>query len=110
MNFWTQTICSAVIIAFASWLAGRKPVLAGFIVALPLMSMLAILFSFLRYRDMSKINEFAVSIVTAVPLSLVFFLPFFLNKWLKMSFALTYLLGILLIVIAFVVHRFIFKS
>lgn len=106
----TKMILSGVIIAGASWLAGRRPVLAGFVIALPLMSMLAILFSYLEYKDMGKINQFAVSILTAVPLSLLFFLPFFLNKWMKMSFGLTYLLGVVCIALAYFVHHLFFKA
>lgn len=75
-----------MLIACASWLAGRKPVLAGFIIALPLTSMIAILFSYAEYRDMDKINAFARSIFVVVPLSLTFFVPFLLNKWLKLNF------------------------
>jgi hypothetical protein len=110
MGFIVKTILSALIIAFASWLSGRKPVLAGFIIALPLMSMLAILFSYLEYRDMNKVNQFADSILVAVPLSLTFFIPFILNKWLKMGFVPTYLLAIACVFIAFFLHQFIFKS
>jgi hypothetical protein len=110
MGFLFKTILAAVMIAFASWLAGRKPVLAGFIIALPLMSMLSIFFTYLEYKDMNKVNRFADSILVAVPLSLFFFIPFFLNKWLKMNFALTYTMGILLVLVAFLMHHFIFKS
>ena len=84
--------------------------LAGFIIALPMMSMLAILFSYLQYRDMQKINEFAVAILAAVPLSLFFFVPFLLNKWLKMHFSVTYALGIGLVAAAYFLHSLIFKS
>ncbi|MBI4372746.1 MAG: hypothetical protein HY585_03350, partial [Candidatus Omnitrophica bacterium] len=74
--FGFKILLSAVVIAFTSWLAGRKPALAGFIIALPLVSMLSILFSYWQYRDMEKINQFANSILIAVPLSLCFFVPF----------------------------------
>lgn len=110
MSFLLKTILSAVIISFASWLAGRKPILAGFIIALPLMSMLSILFAYLEYKDMSKVNQFADSILVAVPLSLSFFIPFFLNKWLKLNFAMTYGLALLFITLAYFIHRIIFKT
>lgn len=97
-------------IAFVSWLAGKRPALAGFILALPLATMLAILFSYLQYRDMAKINEFAVSILVAVPLSLTFFIPFLLNKWLKMGFTLTYGLAIGCLLIAYALHSLILKN
>ena len=98
-----------MIITFASWLAGRKPVLAGFIIALPLMSMLSILFSYLQYKDMEKINKFSLSILLAVPLSLAFFVPFVLNRWFKMHFALTYFLGISCLALAYFIHSLIFR-
>ncbi|HLD56083.1 MAG TPA: DUF3147 family protein [Candidatus Omnitrophota bacterium] len=110
MFFLTKIIISGVVIAFASWLAGRQSILAGFVVALPLVSMLAILFSYLEYRDMDKINQFAVSIFAAVPLSLLFFVPFLLNKWFKMNFVLTYLSAIGLLAAAYLIHQLIFKT
>ena len=110
MWFLTKVVLSALLIAFASWLTGKRPVFAGFIVALPLVSLLAILFSYLEFRNMDKINQFAVSILVAVPLSLTFFIPFLLNKWLKMGFPLTYALGIVLLVLAYLLHSFIFKA
>jgi len=108
--FIVKILLSSVILVGASWLAGKNPVLAGFIIALPLMSMLAILFSYFQYRDMAKINEFADSILIAVPLSLTFFIPFVLNKWLKMGFTLTYVLAIGCLMAAYFLHGLIFKS
>ena len=101
---------SAVIIACASWLAGRNPKLAGFLVALPLVSLLSIVLSYLEYRDMEKINQFAVSILVAVPLSLFFFVPFVLNKWLKMNFPITLTCGMGCLAVAYFLHKVIFKG
>ncbi len=110
MWFITKTLISAAIIAFAAWLAGRKPILAGFVIALPIMSMLAILFSYLEYRDMQKLNQFATSIVVAVPLSLAFFIPFLLNRWLKWGFLPTYLSAISCVALAYLLHHLFLKS
>ena len=110
MPFVLKIVLSSVILVAASWLAGKNPVLAGFIIALPLMSMLSLLFSYAQYRDMEKINEFANSILVAVPLSLTFFIPFVLNKWLKMGFTLTYLSAIGCLAASYFLHHFIFKS
>ncbi|MCB1194867.1 hypothetical protein KDK77_01660 [bacterium] len=105
-----KIVISGTIIAFASWLAGKQPVLAGFIVALPLMSMMSIFFSYVSYKDMDTINKFALSIVTAVPLSLTFFIPFICNRWLNMNFLITYGLGFCCVIAAYVVHGLIFNS
>ena len=109
MLFVVKVLISAVVIAFCSWLAGKKPVLAGFITALPLVSVLAITLAYLEHRDMVKINQYALSIVTAVPLSLTFFLPFFLNRWLKMNFFVTLIFSLLFLLLAYKVHGFIFR-
>lgn len=102
-------LLSGAIIAFASWFAGRRPMLAGFIVALPMVSMLSILFSYAEYRDMDKINQFAVSILVTIPLSLTFFLPFVLNRWIKLGFAWTYLLALACVAAAYGLHRLVFS-
>lgn len=110
MFFIIKTLIAGAVVTFAAWLAGRKPILAGFIVALPLISMLSILFSYLQYRDMDKINQFAGAILLGVPLSLTFFIPFLLNKWLKMSFPLTYALAVGCLVLAYFLHGWILKT
>lgn len=74
------------------------------------MSMLSIIFSYLEYRDMQKIDQFAVSILAAVPLSLSFFIPFVLNRWLKMNFTLTYALAIGCLALAYLAHSLTFKT
>ena len=109
MVFGLNVLISSIIIAGASWLAGRSPVLAGFIVALPLVSILSIALSYAQYHDMDKINQFAVSILISVPLSLFFFIPFVLNKWIKMNFPLTFALGIGCLAAAYLIHNLIFK-
>jgi hypothetical protein len=108
--FLLKTIISGLVIASAAWLAGKRPILAGFIIALPLMSMISILLSYAEYRNMEKINQFANSIFVAIPLSLAFFIPFLLNKWLKLNFVMTYASAIVCLILAFVLHQLIFKS
>ncbi len=110
MLFTFKVIISALIVAFASWLAGKKTILAGFVVALPLISILTILFVYIEHRDMGKINQFVSSLVVAVPLSLAFFIPFLLNKWLKLNFTFSFLLGIILLFVAYLIHSAILKS
>ncbi len=104
-----KIIISGIIIAFASWLAGKRPILAGFVIALPLMSMLGILFTYAEYKDMEKINQFAVSILVAAPLSLTFFVPFVVNRWIKLNFMWTYLAAIGCLALAYWVHQAIFN-
>ena len=110
MLFAAKILISSLLIAYSSWLAGRKPVLAGFIIALPLSTLLSLVFSYVEYRDMNKINQYALSILVAVPLSLAFFIPFILNKWLKMNFPVTLGLAIACLSAAYFIHTAIFNK
>lgn len=110
MIYILKVLFSGTVIVFASWLAGKRPILAGFIIALPIMSMLSILFTYAQYRDIDKVNQFAVSILTAVPLSMVFFIPFITNRWFKLNFAWTYGLAIGLLLIAYLGHHYLLKA
>ncbi|MFT5391133.1 MAG: hypothetical protein ACI8PT_001325 [Gammaproteobacteria bacterium] len=58
---------AATVIAFSSWLVGKKPELAGFVVALPLASLLALAFSYGEHRDSEASILFAKSILVGVP-------------------------------------------
>lgn len=110
MLFVIKIFLAAGLIAFASWLSGQRPVLAGFIIALPLSSFISLMFSYQQYRNMDKLNEYARSILIAVPLSLVFFIPFLLNKWLKLGFVATMLSAVGLLVAAYWIHTALLKS
>jgi hypothetical protein len=63
---------------YASWLSDKKLVLAGFIVALPLVSILALFFSYIEHKDPQASITFAKSILFGVPIPYFFFLPFLL--------------------------------
>ncbi len=101
---------AAFVIAFATWLAGKRPELAGFITALPLVSILAIAFSYIQYQDTAITAQYARSIIFAVPISWVFFLPFFfIEKW-DLNFWLSYIVGLALLVAGYFLHQYIMRN
>lgn len=100
---------SVSIILGASWLSRTKPALAGFIVSLPLTSLIVLAISYTQWGDAEKTSEFARSIFVSVPLSLVFFLPFLFAKQLKWPFWSLYGAGFALLIVAYFVHSAIFK-
>lgn len=101
---------AAVLVAFASWLSGKKPELAGFITALPMVSILAIAFSYIQYQDPAATAQYARSIIFAVPISWLFFLPFFfMGKW-DVNFWVSYVFGLVLLVAGYFLHQFVMKS
>ena len=105
--FLLKVIGAGIIIAFSSWLAGQSPKLAGFIISLPLVSLIAILFSYYEHNDTEKTIMFTKSIFIAVPASYLFFLPFFFAKSLNMNFAIIYASGLLLLVAGYFIHKYI---
>jgi hypothetical protein len=98
---------SASVIAFSSWLAEKRPELAGFILALPLATLLALPFSYARFHDPAASVKFAQSIFAAVPLSLLFFIPFLLASRLQWNFWWLYLSGIVLLAAGYFTHRWV---
>jgi hypothetical protein len=102
-----KVIITTLVISFASWLSGKKPELAGFIIALPIASILVLAFSYLEHHNAQTSITFAKSIMIGVPISWLFFLPFFLAERFDYGFWISYGVGILLLVIGFFLHRYI---
>lgn len=102
-----KILISASTIAFCSWLAGKRPALAGFVMALPLVSLIALPLTQAEFHDSAKTVEFAQSILLSVPLSLTFFLPFLFADRLKLSFWGLYGSGMLCLFISFGIHQWI---
>ncbi len=102
-----KIVFSAVMIAFASWLAGKRPELAGFIIALPLTTLLVLPLSYAEYQDAGRAVKFAQSIFVAVPLSLLFFVPFLAAAKLQWNFWGLYVSGIALLAGGYFLHRYV---
>ncbi len=100
---------AAATIAFVSWLAGKKPELAGFLTALPLVSILAIAFAYWQHQDIDQTAQYAKSILVAIPLSCLFFVPFFFIGKYDLNFWLYWCAGIAMIAIGYYMHQFIMK-
>ena len=105
MNFAINVLVSALVISFASWLSGRLPAAAGFVVALPLASMLVLPLSYREHASAEASILLARSIFIAIPVSLTFFLPFLFADRLALSFWRAYALGCLALPVGFFVHR-----
>ena len=104
-----KVLISAIVITFASWLSNKKPELAGFIIALPIATILALLFSYTQYQDAEKSITFAKSIFVAVPLSLMFFIPFLIPSKIPFGFWGVYGLGLVFVIAGYLIHSFIMK-
>jgi uncharacterized membrane protein (GlpM family) len=107
MFFFFKIFLSALVIAAASWLSGKYPKLAGFIIALPLATLIALVLSYTEHKNAETTITFAKSILIGVPASYFFFLPFFFAKSFNMNFWLIYATGLALLVVAFLIHKYI---
>lgn len=106
--FIVNIFISAALISFCAWLAQRRPELAGFIISLPLSTLLVLALNQTQYGDPAKGTLLAKSIFVAIPSTLVFFIPFLVADRLKLSFWVSYSSGVGLLVVAFFVHRTVF--
>jgi hypothetical protein len=97
-----NTLVSAVVIGVAAWMSRRYPVTAGFLIAMPLATMLALPLAYAQHRDVASVFEMARSILVALPVTVLFFVPFLLRD--RLSFWAAYGLGCLLLPLGYVIH------
>jgi len=105
MRFIFNMLLAASVVGVASWLARRFPVTAGFIVALPLNTLLVLPLSYVQHGESGNTMVLAKSIFTAVPVTLAFFLPFLFAGKLGLSFWQAYALACLTLGVGFFAHR-----
>ena len=104
-----KIIIAAILISFVSWLSGKKTGFAGFLTALPLTTLLALAFSHMEWGDAEQSVEYAKSIFVAIPVSLLFFIPFVLAQKLNLGFWTCYSTGIVLLGIGYFIHSYVTK-
>jgi hypothetical protein len=99
-------VLSAVVISAASWAAKANPELGGFIVSLPISTMLVLALTHAEYGDPEASVRLAKSIFAGIPMSLLFFVPFLLASRLQWPFWGQYAAGTALLGVAYVAHRY----
>jgi hypothetical protein len=103
-----NTLVSAVVIGLAAWISRRYPVTAGFLIAMPLATMLALPLAYMQHRDAVSVFEMARSILVALPVTLLFFVPFLMRD--RLSFWAAYGLGCLLLPVGYLIHRALMRA
>lgn len=101
-----KIIAAAILISFVSWLSGKKTGLAGFLTALPLTTMLALAFSQVEWGDPKQSVAYAKSVFVAVPVSLLFFVPFLFAEKMQLGFWQCYSLGVVFLGVGYFIHAF----
>ena len=100
-----QIIFSALLLTFSAWLSKKNPQAAGFLIALPLATMIVLPFSYWNHGESETSVRLAQEVLSAIPVSLTFFLPFALANRLNLDFWQAYGLGIALLVGAYFVQK-----
>ncbi|MDH3201939.1 MAG: hypothetical protein OEM15_13690 [Myxococcales bacterium] len=103
-----NTLVSALVIGVAAWLSRRYPNTAGFIVALPLATMLVLPLAYLQHRDAGSAFDMARSILVALPITLLFFIPFLMRD--RFSFWAAYAVGCALLPAGYFLHRAVMRA
>jgi hypothetical protein len=103
-----NTLVSALIIGVAAWFSRRYPGSAGFLIALPLATMLVLPLAYLQHRDPDSVFQMARSILVALPITLLFFIPFLMRD--RFSFWGAYAMGCALLPVGYFVHRAIMRA
>ena len=103
-----NTLVSAIVIGVAAWISRRYPVTAGFLIAMPLATMLALPLAYAQHRDAASAFEMARSVLVALPITVLFFVPFLMRD--RLSFWAAYGLGCLLLPVGYVIHRAIIRA
>jgi hypothetical protein len=98
--FLAKLLVSALAIAVATEVAKRHAFWGALIVALPLTSILAMSWLYAETRDDALVTQFARDIFVLVPVSLVFFLPFLLERRTGLGFIANLLIGLALLAVA----------
>tara|TARA_Y100000589_G_scaffold289946_1_gene292341 strand:+ start:112 stop:450 length:339 start_codon:yes stop_codon:yes gene_type:complete len=109
MDFLFKAAIAGTLIALASWLSEKRPELAGFIVALPLTSVIALTISQVQTQNSENSILFAKSIIIGVPLSYLFFIPFFFQHVTRFGFWAAFIIGLVLLSIGYFIHQYILR-
>lgn len=103
--FVVKLLVSALVIALASEVAKRDAFWGALIVAMPLVSILAMGWLYGETRDNALVTRFARDIVVLAPVSLVFFLPFLFEARTRLGFLPNLILGLALLAVAVAAAR-----
>lgn len=103
-----NTLVSALVIGAAAWISRKHPETAGFLIALPLATLLVLPLAYLQHRDPGSAFQMARSILVALPITLLFFVPFLMRD--RFSFWGAYAFGCALLPFGYFAHRAIMRA
>jgi hypothetical protein len=109
LEFVVKALIAGCVVSFASWLAGRNPGLAGFLIALPVSTAVLLPMVYFDTGSYAQTLSVARSIAVAVPLTLLFFVPFFWGPGWGVGFWGVYAMAFGCLGGGFLIHRAVVK-
>ncbi len=107
MQFIIKVILSGLIIAGVSELAKKNTAIAAIVIALPIMTIISMIWIYMDTKDLAKISAFSINILLAVIPTLLFFIliPLFIRLFNNFFLSLT-LSGTIMVAV-FIAYAFI---
>lgn len=91
-----RVLLAAVILVAVAELSKRHPRYGALLLSLPLISILAFMFSWQQHHDLQSMSKLARETLVLVPLGLPFFVPMAFAGHLGLSFWTAFAIGVLL--------------
>lgn len=93
--FLLRIIISALIIAAVSQIAGKMPKIGALILSLPIVTIIAIIFTYLKDENLNSIAILSREMFILVPIGLILFIPLaFSDQW-NLNFWSALIVGII---------------
>lgn len=96
--WWTiaKALIAAAVIVTVSEIANRLPRIGALLLTLPIASILAFIFTWIRHDDLTTVARLARETLVLVPLGLPFFVPLAFSERLGLGFWPAFLAGVAL--------------
>jgi hypothetical protein len=107
--FLVKLLLSVAVLLGAAEAAKRSGFLGALIIALPLTSMLSMVWLYMDTHNSGRVSEYARDIFFLVPPSLLFFLPFLLEPRTQWGFWQNFGAGLVIMVAGMVVVKYLFR-
>ncbi len=110
MQFLIKIKLSGLIIAGVSELAKKNTAIAAIVIALPIMTILSMIWIYMDTKDLAKISVFSYNILLAVIPTLLFFIliPLFIKLF--NNFFLSLALSSVIMIIVFLIYAFVLSK
>ena len=110
MLYFLKIISSAVIITFVSEISGRMPKIGALILSLPVVSIIAMIFIWLKEKNLEPIVILSREMFVLVPIGLILFMPLAFGEALGLGLNFWAALGLGIVLCGFALSFYFYFS